>query len=119
MVQRSETPRHPGPIAPGGGGVTDDVDLFAANAAAQQARADRLFDLLGRAGKALIGLVRNGLIEPIKERRERRQRYDVLISLDDYVLKDIGLTRAELPFVARHGGDPRVAANVNGPREAA
>lgn len=114
MVQRSETSRQPGPIALVGAGVADDHDRFAANAAAQQARADRLFELLGRVGKAL-----SRLVKPIGERRQRRRRYDVLISLDDYVLKDIGLNRAELPFVARIDGDPRPAANLNHPREVA
>ena len=60
------------------------------------------------------GLVRrilnNFLVRPLAAARQRRQRRADLGRLSDHALKDIGLCRNDVAYIARYGTDPRPRA---------
>jgi uncharacterized protein YjiS (DUF1127 family) len=65
-------------------------------------------DALARAGYRLVagvtGIV-GGVVAVLRQWRERRQATHALLSLDDRMLKDIGLTRGDI-WAAVHGELP-------------
>ena len=60
------------------------------------------------------GLVRrimgNFLVRRLAAARQRRQRRADLSRLSDHALKDIGLSRNDVSYIARHGAGPRSRA---------
>ena len=60
------------------------------------------------------GLVRRILSEylarPLAAARQRRHRHADLWRLSDHALKDIGLSRNDVAYIARYGTDPRSRA---------
>lgn len=69
-----------------------------------------------------IGHALNSVGDRIEEWRKYQKAYNELLSLDDRSLADIGVTRAEIPFILRHpDGETRIrsAANENARRRAA
>ena len=47
------------------------------------------------------------LVRPLAAARQRRRRHADLSRLSDHALKDIGLSRNDVAYIARHGIDPR------------
>ena len=54
-------------------------------------------------------VLRDFLVRPLASLRERQRRAD-LGRLSDHALKDIGLSRNDVAYIARHGTDPRPRA---------
>ncbi len=96
----------------------DNFDLHAAVVAGQRARAEAVFDAFAALGRAIGRLVRALIVTPLESWSARRRVRAELGSLDDYMLRDIGLTRNDIPYVVRTGVDPRGAANENRRRAA-
>jgi uncharacterized protein YjiS (DUF1127 family) len=69
-------------------------------------------ELSGRgAGKTLAGLVREAY-RAYRSRRERLLAEHELAELDDYLLKDMGISRSDILSVVVHGRNARISANV-------
>lgn len=68
-----------------------------------------------------IGHALHNLSEKIEGWRRYNRAYNELLSLDDRTLADIGVTRAEIPFILTHANDETragTAANENSRRAA-
>ena len=70
------------------------------------------FEAAGAALLAAIARAARAVAAPIVAARRRRRLFDELSSLDDRMLKDIGVTRAEIPYIVsgewqRLGREPR------------
>ncbi|GAB4168524.1 MAG: hypothetical protein OHK0024_03900 [Thalassobaculales bacterium] len=61
----------------------------------------------------IVGAVVRFVIEPLRSFRKRQETYAELMSLDDHVLRDIGIARSDIQNIAFG------AANANDPRRAA
>ncbi len=104
---------------PGRSGVPASFELHAGYVAFHRAPAELVFDAVERSARALRGVLRKGL-RLLAHRRLQRRRYRELSALSDQTLRDIGLARGDLHYVAETGIDPRPrAANDNTPRRAA
>jgi uncharacterized protein YjiS (DUF1127 family) len=67
-----------------------------------------------------IGRLLNRLVlEPLARLRARQLAYEELMSLDDHMLADIGITRGQIPGVISGVLAVRVASNENKPNVAA
>ena len=67
----------------------------------------------------LFGHALHDVGERIGEWRRYNRAYNELASLDDRSLADIGVTRADIPFILTHANDDtRAPANQNAPRAA-
>lgn len=101
-------------------GVADTLNSDAVLARAREMRAVEVGEALGSALRAIGRVVDTVLITPVRRWRQQQQAYRELMSLDDHVLHDIGITRADIPYVVR-GRAParRPAANDDSPRKAA
>ena len=63
-----------------------------------------------------IGHALHNIGERVDEWRKYHRAYSELVALDDRALADIGVTRAEIPFILSHANDDtriRAAANEN------
>ena len=58
-------------------------------------------------GAAIGAALLRTVVERLRQRRRRKQRYAELAGFDDRMLKDIGLARGDLRYVAVRGIDPR------------
>lgn len=56
-------------------------------------------------------VVNRYVFKPIANRRARRVAIEELMSLDDHMLADIGITRGDIPGIIAGKIDPRGAAN--------
>jgi len=52
------------------------------------------------AGKAIGGYITRHLIAPLQRWRENNARYQELMALDNRTLKDIGISRSDIPALA-------------------
>ena len=79
---------------------TEEFDAAAVEAAAREARARELARLVGvfaaKARKAINAV----FVAPLARWRRREALANELYSLDERMLKDIGLSRSEIPFIA-------------------
>ena len=102
------------------GSPADTLNPDAVLERAREMRAVEVGEALGSALRAIGRFVDKILIAPVRRWREQQQAYRELMSLDDHVLHDIGITRADIPYVVR-GRPParRRAANDDSPRKAA
>jgi uncharacterized protein YjiS (DUF1127 family) len=53
------------------------------------------------------------LIAPFAAMRRRQREYEELMSLDDRVLADIGITRGDIPYLLRNSANQGKAGNDN------
>jgi uncharacterized protein YjiS (DUF1127 family) len=53
------------------------------------------------------------LIAPFAAMRRRQREYEELMSLDDYMLADIGITRNDIPYLLRNSANQGKAGNDN------
>ncbi|MDP6390850.1 MAG: DUF1127 domain-containing protein [Alphaproteobacteria bacterium] len=65
------------------------------------------FAVLRSIAAAVGAALRRTTVERPRQRRRRKQRYAELAGFDDRMLKDIGLARGDLRYVAVRGIDPR------------
>jgi uncharacterized protein YjiS (DUF1127 family) len=68
---------------------------------------------------SLGSLLSRLVLVPLARLKARETAYEELMSLDDHMLKDIGITRSQIPGVVRGVIDPRQASNENKPLVAA
>jgi uncharacterized protein YjiS (DUF1127 family) len=59
------------------------------------------------------------VLAPLARLKAREAAYEELMSLDDHMLKDIGITRSQIPGVVRGVIHPHPASNENKPLIAA
>jgi uncharacterized protein YjiS (DUF1127 family) len=59
------------------------------------------------------GLLGRCVLKPLADWRARQRAMDELMSLDDQMLKDIGVARCEIPGIVAGNVVPRWAANEN------
>lgn len=97
-----------------------ELEYAAAFAAARQARAEAFARIFGNAARALTRLFRAVVLAPLARRNAREATFNELMSLDAHMLKDIGITRADIPYVAANAIFGKSApVNENTEREAA
>lgn len=58
------------------------------------------------------------LIAPFTAMRRRQREYDELMSLDDYILADIGISRGDIPYLINDCANQGKAGNDNSARAA-
>ena len=109
-------------------GAADNLDYFAAYTAASQLRALAVGDAIAAAIRGLRRLYAAAVTAPAARRRARDSAYRELMSLDDHMLKDIGITKGDIPYVVQgaelglgvpYGATHDVYVNENTPRRAA
>ncbi|MGE0734301.1 MAG: RSP_7527 family protein [Alphaproteobacteria bacterium] len=93
-------------------------DMLALAQEARKARAEAVRDLFVKAG-AFVARIAKSVVRPFKEFRTRQKAYEELMGLDDTMLRDLGISRAQIRFIVSHGREAEVAANANEPRRAA
>jgi uncharacterized protein YjiS (DUF1127 family) len=71
------------------------IDTIGVEAAARELRAREFARLIG----VLAGKVKSALVGPLARWRRREALANELYSLDERMLKDIGLSRSEIPFI--------------------
>ena len=87
--------------------AVDHALLFAYEAKGRRLHALVVGEILGAFGRSLGNLARRYLLDPIIRRNEVSRRLQQLRRLDNRMLKDIGVNRSEIEFVARRNHDPR------------
>ncbi len=74
----------------------------------------------GRTAAVLAGrLLNRYIVKPLANWRARQVAMDELMSLDDHILADIGISRSEIPGIVTGKIQPRRAANEDLPRRVA
>ena len=76
-----------------------DLDAAAVEAAAREARAHELARLVGVLARAVNTAFKAIFVAPLAHWRRRTALANELYSLDERMLKDIGLSRSEIPFI--------------------
>ena len=122
-----ETPGEPHKTQKGTNMTTQSLnssapDMLALAQAARKARAEAVRDLFAKAKTAFARLgksIGKTVVRPFKELRSRQKAYEELMGLDDHMLRDLGISRAQIRFIVSHGREAEVAANANQPRRAA
>ncbi len=84
-------------VVQGGAGL----DPWVVPTAAARLRAAVVRRLLRRFGRGLAYAAGAGMIEPLRRRRNRAALYRELMARDDRLLRDIGITRGEIPLVVQ------------------
>lgn len=108
----------------GGSETAGDYDYQAAYAKAQQLRSLAFGEAIGTALRGLARLYQTTIAAPLARRRSREAARRELLSLDQHMLRDIGITRGDIPYVVR-GADLGLGApygahvNENKPKRAA
>jgi uncharacterized protein YjiS (DUF1127 family) len=90
------------------------VDEFAIYHAARELRAKALAELIGKAGAGIKGLVKRHIVEPLRARARRQRQLEELMSMDDHMLRDLGLSRGGIAYAFDHGREAE-PANSNAP----
>lgn len=90
------------------------IDNFALYATANAQRALAVGEAIGAAVAGLRRLYRTLVVARLERRRTRQAAYRELMSMDEHMLRDIGITRGDIPYVVRGG-----AVNENQDRKAA
>jgi uncharacterized protein YjiS (DUF1127 family) len=76
-----------------------EFDAAAIEAAAREARARELARLIGVAAGKVKTALNAVFVAPLARWRKREALANELYSLDERMLKDIGLSRSEIPFI--------------------
>ena len=87
---------------------------FAIYHAARQARAEALGAMIRNASSAIKAAFTRLIVNPIKARASRQRQLDELMSMDDHMLRDLGLSRGGIAYAFEHGREAE-AANTNAP----
>ena len=66
----------------------------------------------------LFAWIGRGLIAPVAAMRRRQREYDELMSLDDHILADIGITRNDIPYLIDECANQDKAGNDNSAKAA-
>ncbi len=82
--------------------------------AARELRAKAFAELLGKLGRGIKGLVKRHIVEPIRARAARERQLEELMSMDDHMLRDLGLSRGGIAYAFDHGREAE-PANANAP----
>jgi|SRR5690606_34485027 uncharacterized protein YjiS (DUF1127 family) len=85
--------------APAAAKPAPEVDSLALLAAAQEARAREVARLIRGLARKVKSAFNTVVVEPLARWRRREALARELYSLDDRMLRDIGLTRSEIPFI--------------------
>jgi uncharacterized protein YjiS (DUF1127 family) len=83
--------------------ATRRADLFTIERQARQIRAEAVGESLGNLIADVVILVGKGLTKvayALEDWRKRRETYGELMALDDQLLADIGVHRADIPVIA-------------------
>lgn len=97
-----------------------ELEYLKAFDAARLARAQAFARIFGSAARAIARLFRAVVLAPLARRNAREATFNELMSLDAHMLKDIGITRADIPYVASNAIFGKSApVNENAEREAA
>ncbi len=98
-------------ITTNGKSYRDEIAIYKA---ARELRAKAIAELVGKAAGGIRGLVKRYLVDPMRARALRRRQLDELLSMDDHMLRDLGLSRGGIAYAFEHGreGEP---ANANAP----
>lgn len=91
-----------------------DLSTISVLTAARVERADFIHEVVAR----LCRWVGRGLIAPFAAMRRRQREYEELMSLDDHILADIGVTRSDIPYLIKDCANQGEAGNDNGARAA-
>ena len=90
--------------------AVDHALLFAYEQRGRKLQALAVGELLGDLIRGAGRLAQRLVLQPLARWNERSRRIRELSRLDDRMLKDIGLTRGEINYVARFGKPPRTRA---------
>lgn len=77
-----------------------DFDPEKVLAAARAQRDEVLGDWARAVGRSLAALWRKGIVEPYERWRQRERTIRELTMLEDHELRDLGITRSMIPFIA-------------------
>ena len=91
-----------------------DLDYFDAITRAHRARSEAVANAISGGFRAIGILVRRTITRISK----RQHTVDELNALDDRMLRDIGITRGDIPFVAARASQQDSMGNDNGARAA-
>ena len=90
------------------------IDSFARHRAAREARARYVAATVGRAVRGLARLIARQIFGRIHAYLQRRRQLEILLNMDDRMLRDMGLSRGGISYALekRREADP---ANINTP----
>ncbi len=71
-----------------------------------------------KAAARLFARIGRGLIAPFAAMRRRQRDYNELMSLDDHILADIGITRSDIPYLVNECANQGKAGNDNNAKAA-
>ena len=91
-----------------------EYDEIAIYQAARELRAQAFADLVGKAAAGIKGWVQRHVTLPLRARAVRRRQFDELMSMDDHLLRDLGLSRGGIAYAFEHGREVE-PANTNVP----
>ncbi len=93
------------------------LDAFEMHRQARELRAQAIGQGFEAVMKAAQGWLLRHILEPIQHRATQRRQFDELMSMDDHMLRDLGLARGNIAYSFQHGRDPVVPkpANTNDP----
>lgn len=94
-----------------GKAIFDEAEV---HRAARELRAKAFAELLGKLGRGIKGLVKRHIVEPIRARAARERQLEELMSMDDHMLRDLGLSRGGIAYAFDHGREAE-PANANAP----
>ena len=89
------------------------LDEAALYQAARLARAEAFADLIRKAAHGIAGLFRR-FATPLRARAQRQRQLEELMSMDDHMLRDLGLSRGGISYAFEHGREAETA-NTNAP----
>lgn len=82
--------------------------------AASQLRAQAFAKYVGTSAAAIKVWVKRHVFEPMNARAQRQRQLDELTSMDDHMLRDLGLSRGGIAYAFENGREIE-PANTNGP----
>lgn len=75
-------------------------------------------EFIGRVVTRLSAWIVRGMIAPFAAMRRRQREYEELMSLDDHILADIGITRGDIPYLIKNCANQGKAGNDNSAKAA-
>lgn len=99
-----------------GKAIFDEAEIYRA---AREQRAKAFAELFGKAASGIKALVTRHLVEPVRARVRRQHQLEELMSMDDHMLRDLGLSRGGIAYAFEHGREAEIGgakpANTNTP----